>query len=103
MVVHLGGEQRLHLVFRCDSLDRGEHKIQPAHPKNFTPIRTTELGTMAGLKPEFDKRNTKIIALSVDPVENHAKWARDIEETQGHAVNYPAIGRETATRGLPRC
>ncbi len=63
-----------------------------SHPKDFTPICTTELGYMAGLKPEFDKRNTKIIGLSVDPVENHARWAKDIEETQGHAVNYPMIG-----------
>jgi thioredoxin-dependent peroxiredoxin len=63
-----------------------------SHPKDFTPVCTTELGYMAGLKPEFEKRNTKIIGLSVDPVENHAKWAQDIEETQGHAVNYPMIG-----------
>ncbi len=63
-----------------------------SHPKDFTPVCTTELGYMAGLKPEFDKRNTKVIGLSVDPVENHAKWAHDIEETQGHAVNYPMIG-----------
>ena len=63
-----------------------------SHPKDFTPVCTTELGYMAGLKPEFDKRNTKIIGLSVDPVENHAKWAADIEETQGHDVNYPMIG-----------
>ena len=63
-----------------------------SHPKDFTPVCTTELGYMAGLKPEFDKRNTKIIGLSVDPVDNHAKWAKDIEETQGHAVNYPMIG-----------
>ena len=63
-----------------------------SHPKDFTPVCTTELGYMARLKPEFDKRNTKIIGLSVDPVENHAKWAKDIEETQGHAVNYPMIG-----------
>jgi alkyl hydroperoxide reductase subunit AhpC len=63
-----------------------------SHPKDFTPVCTTELGYMAGLKPEFDKRNTKIIGLSVDPVENHARWAADIEETQGHAVNYPMIG-----------
>ena len=63
-----------------------------SHPKDFTPVCTTELGYMAGLKPEFDKRNTKIIGLSVDPVDNHAKWARDIEETQGHAVTYPMIG-----------
>jgi len=63
-----------------------------SHPKDFTPVCTTELGYMAKLKPEFDKRNTKIIGLSVDPVGNHAKWAKDIEETQGHAVNYPLIG-----------
>jgi alkyl hydroperoxide reductase subunit AhpC len=63
-----------------------------SHPKDFTPVCTTELGYMAGLKPEFDKRNTKIIGLSVDPVTNHAKWAGDIQETQGHAVTYPMIG-----------
>ncbi len=63
-----------------------------SHPKDFTPVCTTELGYMAGLKPQFDKRNTKIIGLSVDPVTNHSKWAKDIEETQGHAVNYPMIG-----------
>jgi thioredoxin-dependent peroxiredoxin len=63
-----------------------------SHPKNFTPVCTTELGYMAGLKPEFDKRNTKIIGLSVDNVVDHEKWSKDIEETQGHAVNYPLIG-----------
>jgi len=63
-----------------------------SHPKDFTPVCTTELGYMAGLKPEFDRRNTRIIGLSVDPVSNHANWAKDIEETQGHAVNYPMIG-----------
>ena len=63
-----------------------------SHPKDFTPVCTTELGYMAGLKPEFDKRNCKIIGLSVDPVGNHSRWANDIEETQGHAVNYPMIG-----------
>ncbi len=63
-----------------------------SHPKDFTPVCTTELGYMAGLKPQFDKRNCKIIGLSVDPVGNHSKWAKDIEETQGHAVNYPLIG-----------
>src|SRR5499425_1132260 len=63
-----------------------------SHPKDFTPVCTTELGYMAGLKPEFDKRNTKIIGLSGDPVGQHSKWAKDIEETQGHAVNYPLIG-----------
>ncbi|MHC8411828.1 peroxiredoxin [Pseudomonas sp. Hz4] len=63
-----------------------------SHPKDFTPVCTTELGYMAGLKPEFDKRNTKIVGLSVDPVGNHQTWAKDIEETQGHAINYPMIG-----------
>jgi alkyl hydroperoxide reductase subunit AhpC len=63
-----------------------------SHPKDFTPVCTTELGYLAGLKPEFDKRNTKIIGLSVDPVANHEKWAGDIEKSQGHAVNYPMIG-----------
>lgn len=63
-----------------------------SHPKDFTPVCTTELGYMARLKPEFDSRNTKIIGLSVDPVENHTAWARDIEETQGTAPNYPMIG-----------
>lgn len=63
-----------------------------SHPKDFTPVCTTELGYMAKLEPEFQKRNCKIIGLSVDPVENHSAWAKDIEETQGHAVNYPMIG-----------
>jgi thioredoxin-dependent peroxiredoxin len=63
-----------------------------SHPKNFTPVCTTELGYMAGLKPEFDKRNTKILGLSVDPVPDHQKWSKDIEETQGHAINYPLVG-----------
>jgi alkyl hydroperoxide reductase subunit AhpC len=63
-----------------------------SHPKDFTPVCTTELGYMARLKPEFDKRNTKIIGLSVDPVENHKRWAGDIQETQGFAPNYPMIG-----------
>ncbi|HEX2343681.1 MAG TPA: peroxiredoxin [Vicinamibacterales bacterium] len=63
-----------------------------SHPKDFTPVCTTELGYMAKLKPEFDKRNTKIIGLSVDPVDNHKRWSADIKETQGHAPNYPMIG-----------
>jgi alkyl hydroperoxide reductase subunit AhpC len=63
-----------------------------SHPKDFTPVCTTELGYMAKLEPEFRKRNCKIIGLSVDPVENHAKWQKDIEETQGAAVTYPMIG-----------
>ena len=63
-----------------------------SHPKDFTPVCTTELGYMAKLQPEFAKRNTKIIGLSVDPVTNHGKWAADIEETQGAKVNYPMIG-----------
>jgi len=66
-----------------------------SHPKDFTPVCTTELGYMAGLEPEFKKRNTKIIGLSVDPVASHGKWAADIEETQGHRVNYPMIGDPT--------
>lgn len=68
-----------------------------SHPKDFTPVCTTELGYMAGLKPEFDRRNTKIIGLSVDPVSSHQKWVGDIEETQGHAINYPLIGDEDLT------
>jgi len=63
-----------------------------SHPKDFTPVCTTELGYMAKLKPEFDKRNTKIIGLSVDPVSDHNRWVGDIKETQGTAVNYPMIG-----------
>src|SRR5947209_11739960 len=63
-----------------------------SHPKDFTPVCTTELGYMAKIKPEFDKRNVKIIGLSVDPVDKHAGWANDIEETQGYAPNYPIIG-----------
>ena len=63
-----------------------------SHPKDFTPVCTTELGTMAKLKPEFDKRNTKIIGLSVDPIENHQKWAQDIKDVVGFAPNYPLIG-----------
>src|SRR5215212_2425318 len=63
-----------------------------SHPKDFTPVCTTELGYMASAKPEFDKRNTKIIGLSVDPSDKHADWAKDIEETQGTAPNYPIIG-----------
>ena len=63
-----------------------------SHPKDFTPVCTTELGYMARIKPEFDKRNVKIIGLSIDPVERHAGWAADIAETQGTAPNYPMIG-----------
>jgi thioredoxin-dependent peroxiredoxin len=63
-----------------------------SHPRDFTPVCTTELGYMAKIKPEFDKRNVKVIGLSVDPVGNHSKWAADIEETQGNAPNYPIIG-----------
>ncbi len=63
-----------------------------SHPKDFTPVCTTELGAVARLKPEFDKRGVKVIGLSVDPVDNHEKWARDIAETQGLAPNYPMIG-----------
>jgi len=63
-----------------------------SHPKDFTPVCTTELGTMARLKPEFDRRGCKIIGVSVDPVDDHVRWSKDIEETQGHAPNYPMIG-----------
>jgi alkyl hydroperoxide reductase subunit AhpC len=63
-----------------------------SHPKDFTPVCTTELGAVAKLKPEFDKRGVKVIGLSVDPVENHTKWSADIQETQGLAPNYPMIG-----------
>ena len=63
-----------------------------SHPKDFTPVCTTELGYMAKLEPEFKKRNCKVIGLSIDPVDNHTKWAKDIQETQGYAVNFPMIG-----------
>jgi thioredoxin-dependent peroxiredoxin len=63
-----------------------------SHPKDFTPVCTTELGYMAGLKSEFDKRNCKILGLSVDPVTDHTRWAKDIEETSGHSVTYPMVG-----------
>ena len=63
-----------------------------SHPKDFTPVCTTELGYMAKIKPDFDRRNVKVIGLSVDPVDKHSDWAKDIEETQGHAPNYPMIG-----------
>ena len=68
-----------------------------SHPKDFTPVCTTELGYMARIKPEFDRRGVKIIGLSVDPVESHATWAKDIEETQGSPVNYPMIGDSDLT------
>ena len=70
----------------------GSWGILFSHPKDFTPVCTTELGYMARLKPEFDKRNTKILGLSVDPVGSHDKWSKDIEETQGAKVNYPLVG-----------
>jgi len=70
----------------------GKWAVLFSHPKDFTPVCTTELGYMAKIKPEFDKRDTKIIGLSVDPTDDHAKWAADIKETQGHAPNYPIIG-----------
>ncbi len=63
-----------------------------SHPKDFTPVCTTELGYVAKLKPEFEKRNCKVIGLSIDAVDDHSEWAKDIEETQGHAVNFPMIG-----------
>lgn len=70
----------------------GKWAVLFSHPKDFTPVCTTELGAVARLKPEFDKRGVKVIGLSVDPVDNHAKWAVDIAETQGHAPNFPMIG-----------
>ena len=70
----------------------GKWVVLFSHPKNFTPVCTTELGTMAKMKAEFDRRNAKIIGLSADPVDDHARWAKDIQETQGAAVNYPMIG-----------
>ena len=70
----------------------GSWAVLVSHPKDFTPVCTTELGYMAGLQPEFAKRNCKVIGLSVDPVSAHDKWAQDIEQTQGHKVNYPMIG-----------
>ena len=71
----------------------GDHwAVLFSHPKDFTPVCTTELGYVAKIEPEFASRNTKVIGLSVDPVENHSKWAADIEETQGARVNYPMIG-----------
>jgi len=71
----------------------GDHwVILFSHPKDFTPVCTTELGYMAGLKPQFDKRRCKVIGLSVDAVSDHSNWVKDIQETQGHAVNYPLIG-----------
>ncbi|MFO1323345.1 MAG: peroxiredoxin [Burkholderiales bacterium] len=71
----------------------GDHwAILFSHPKDFTPVCTTELGYLAKIKPEFDKRHAKILGLSIDPVEDHKRWAKDIEETQGTAPNYPIIG-----------
>ena len=80
-------------------LDRRRLAILFSHPKDFTPVCTTELGYMAGLRPEFEKRNCKIIGLSVDPVEDHERWKSDIEETQGHAVEYPLIGDDDPRGG----
>ena len=71
-----------------------------SHPKDFTPVCTTELGTMAKLKPQFDKRKAKIIGLSVDPVDNHTKWSQDIKDVVGFAPNYPMIG-DTAQGRTP--
>jgi alkyl hydroperoxide reductase subunit AhpC len=68
-----------------------------SHPKDFTPVCTTELGYLAKIKPEFDKRNTKLLGLSIDPVDDHKRWAKDIEETQGNAPNYPIIGDHDLT------
>ncbi len=75
----------------------GSWAVLFSHPKDFTPVCTTELGYMAKIKPEFDRRGVKIIGLSADSTADHAKWARDIEETQGHAPNYPVIGDANLT------
>ena len=75
-----------------DWIGGGSWAVLFSHPRDFTPVCTTELGYMAKVKPEFDKRGVKVIGLSVDPVDNHAKWSSDIEETQGQAPNYPIIG-----------
>ena len=73
-----------------------------SHPRNYTPVCTTELGALAELKPEFDARGVKVLGLSVDPVSNHAKWAEQIEQTQGIAPNYPLIGDAgSASEGIP--
>ena len=72
-----------------------------SHPKDFTPVCTTELGEAARLKPEFDKRNVKILGLSVDPPDSHGKWADDIKETQGHALNFPPNLFDHRTTGIP--
>ena len=70
----------------------GKWAVLFSHPRDFTPVCTTELGAVAGLKPEFDKRNTKVIGVSVDPLDSHSKWAQDIEDVTGHALNFPLIG-----------
>ena len=70
----------------------GKWAVLFSHPRDFTPVCTTELGAVAGLKPEFDKRNTKVIGVSVDPLDSHAKWAEDIKDVTGHALNFPVIG-----------
>src|SRR5215831_12126579 len=80
------GRMRFH-DWMCDSW-----AVLFSHPKDFTPVCTTELGYMAKMKPEFDRRKVKILGLSVDPVDNHARWANDIKETQGYAPNYPLVG-----------
>ena len=72
-----------------------------SHPKDFTPVCTTELGRVAALKPEFDKRNVKVVGLSVDPLSSHKEWASDIQETQGTALNFPLIADADKSIGLP--
>ena len=98
MAIRLGDEAP---DFSADTTDgpvsfhewkKGKWAVLFSHPKDFTPVCTTELGYMARLKPEFEKRNCKIIRLSADPVTDHKAWAKDIQETQGHAPNYPIVG-----------
>lgn len=81
-----------HGTFALHDFIGGSYAILFSHPKDFTPVCTTELGAVARLKPEFDKRGVKPIGLSVDPIDRHSLWAKDIEETQGHAPNFPMIG-----------
>jgi thioredoxin-dependent peroxiredoxin len=85
-------QRRASRIWRFHDWIGGSWAVLFSHPRNFTPVCTTELGYLAKIKPEFDCRNVKIIGLSVDPVDNHPAWTADIEDAQGHALNYPLIG-----------